>query len=345
MPIKNLTDKPRFPRAGKIHLGIKSDSGGYPEPVDHFHVKEDQSTTKESNIAFHKMYGDEPKIIDILLPYDNLDEIFPQWWKRYVKRGHGGVLMCRGDGVDATELNEASGLWDEKHGACATCEMVKAGKCKKVGNFKFMLPFVDGGGIWQIDTGSVNSIRNLNGMIMMAIAYAKMSGKSLAQIPMKLIVNMQDIPYKVKDKTTGDLKTSTRSLPILQMQIMESLTDILKHKDKKELSARKTDPINEADKEVPEDLVSPKALEQQEQVDQAEEEIKDLLGAPTNKEIDDLKKEIEACKDDAAFKKVMPKMSKIINTASAEQKKQLAALYNKKRSELRKDDGEDEIPL
>jgi len=255
MSIKGLTDKPSFPRIGKIHLGIQTGKG-YPEPVDYFYVKEDSSTSKESNEAFHKVYGDKPKSLDIILPFNTIDDIFPQWWKRYAKRGQSGILICRGNGEDALALDEKIGQWAEKKGACVNCEYMKNGKCKKVGNLKFMLPYVSGGGIWQIDTGSYNSIRNLNGAIYMVMAYSQLSQRMISEIYCKLIVQLQDIPYKYIEN--NETKTGTRKLPIMSMVISESLIDIIKKRNE---SKRLIPVPTEEEKEVPEDIIPLEKIE------------------------------------------------------------------------------------
>ena len=225
MPIKGLI--PRFPRLGKMHVGSRNDETGKPTRVDYFLVKEDQSTPKAMADAFHEVYGDKPTAIDIMIPYNTLDEAFPVWFKKYGKSG----LSCFGDGEKARELNAEKDL-EEKDGPCAYggCEHYANKKCFRKGQFKFMLPLVKGIGVWAIDTSGINSIQNITGGILQLMAAASMSCKLISSIPAKLVVNMVDIPYKVKDPATGEVKQKVGKQPILSIVTDQSLADILGNK-------------------------------------------------------------------------------------------------------------------
>lgn len=148
--IKGLSEKRRLPRAGIIRLGVKkkhAQSGKeYPVETDFF-VSPD---------PVKEVYGDEPKELLIMFPIENEEDFFSQFYKRY---GHG-ILLCRGDGEKAREWNFETGWYKDKE---CPCEALETGDCKAVGVLQFLLPEVKGAvAVWQISTGSKNSIIDVN---------------------------------------------------------------------------------------------------------------------------------------------------------------------------------------
>jgi hypothetical protein len=151
MPIKNLSNLRRLPRLGKISLGIKAvaESGKeYPKEVDFFVCPE----------KVQKIYGEKPKELRIMFPVENGEVFFQQWLKSY---GYN-LLKCKGDG-------EKAYTWDEKEGGLkeipCPCEKLEKSECRRVGILQFLLPDVDGAGVWQISTSSKNSIIDINSSI------------------------------------------------------------------------------------------------------------------------------------------------------------------------------------
>ena len=163
MPIKNLTEQLRMPRLGKIHLGVKKLTAKgveYPTATDYFVCPDEVK----------KVYGDKPKQLPIMIPTEDSEYWASQYYRAYSQtRG----LICRGDGeiyhrmVDI-ETKEIAGK-DTKNvawvaGVCAgqDCPIYQDKKCSEMMCLQFMLPDVPGVGVWQVDTGSINSIRNIN---------------------------------------------------------------------------------------------------------------------------------------------------------------------------------------
>ena len=96
MPIKGVTDVPRLPRVGKIHLGIKatnSQGREYPQAVDYFVLP------PEVEAAFDIPEGGL-KELPIVFPHDDLNLIAPAYYMAYSARG----LTCKGDGELARQL-------------------------------------------------------------------------------------------------------------------------------------------------------------------------------------------------------------------------------------------------
>ena len=184
MPIKGLAERRRLPRVGKIHLGIivEGEKRPFPKAVDYFVVRADDTTPEASAKAFQEVYGDKPTELDIIFPTDDPEQWADPWYRAY---SQSWGLLCKGDGEWANakwdlaaktarppgveEGSWASGKtesWTHLKIPClgAECPMQKAKvpRCKAVMNLQFLLPLVRGIGVWQIDTGSWNSIRNIN---------------------------------------------------------------------------------------------------------------------------------------------------------------------------------------
>jgi hypothetical protein len=164
MPIKGLTEQRRLPRLGKIRLGVKKISKSnkeYPSATDYFVCPDEVQA----------VYGKEPKALDVIIPVED-EEIWCNQYYRQYSSSRG--LVCKGDGVTCRRMI------DTKTGAIAgretltidwregleclgkDCPDYKKKSCQEVMNLQFLLPKVEGLGIWQIDTGSIHSIMNIN---------------------------------------------------------------------------------------------------------------------------------------------------------------------------------------
>ena len=201
-PIKGLSEQKRLPRLGKIHLGVKKKSprtgGEYPVATDYFVCPPDVT----------RIYGEKPKQLDIIVPIDD-EEVWANQYYRQYSRTRG--LVCKGDGVTCRRMVDiATGnvagkdtkeiAWRENL-ACdgKECPDYKGKACQEVMNLQVMLPKVPGLGIWQIDTGSVHSIMNINNCATMIRA---MCG-TVAWIP--LVLSLE--PTEVNNPDDGKKKT------------------------------------------------------------------------------------------------------------------------------------------
>ena len=212
MPIKGLTSgrQRMLPRVGKIHLGIKvqhANGNEYPRAVDYFVFPE------EVQEIVHRLYGPEPRELDIILPSDDTDIIAPAWYKAYLNTGQA---VCKGDGASADRL-----IFDDQmqrdpdtgfaNGPIAKarrneqnrdrpasrytircpgrdCEYYGSKDCKEVMHLQFLLPDIPGFGIWQLDTGSYWSITQ----IYDSIAYLQMFG-DIAGMRLKLTLEPREV--------------------------------------------------------------------------------------------------------------------------------------------------------
>jgi len=223
-PIKGLTERRRLPRLGKIHLGVKKQNAQgveYPAAVDYFVCPPE----------VQKVFGEKPKELRILIPVEDEEKWASQYYRLYTRtRG----LICKGDGDKAvrlfdTETNQiafkdTAKKVDMRDYACKGKECPEyAGApplnkklCKEIMNLQFLLPEVPGIGIWQIDTGSINSIQNINsGADIIKQLYGR---KSL--IPLALTIE----PMQVKNPDDGKLK----QVYVLNLRTKDRLGDLVK---------------------------------------------------------------------------------------------------------------------
>ena len=215
MPIKGLTETRRLERVGKIRLGIKKDNGKgkeYPVAVDYFVCPD----------AVKEIYGDKPNELPILIPVEDDESWCAQYYKRYSQtRG----LICKGDGETCTMLvdsvtgrepNDETKLTVMQEGICdgRDCSEYQKGNCKEMMTLQFLLPEVPGLGVWQIDTGSINAILNINATATLLRGIHR----RVAMIPLFLTLEMQ----KVKSP-----EGKMRNMPILHLRAKGTLKNML----------------------------------------------------------------------------------------------------------------------
>jgi len=190
-PIKGLSENRRLIRLGKIHLGVKvKNKNGveYPKATDYFVCPPEVQA----------VYGEQPDRLDIIIPVEDEEMWCSQYYRQY-SRTRG--LICRGDGETCRRMI------DRQTGAIANrdskevvwkeglpcpgrdCPDYQAKKCQEVMNLQFLLPRVPGLGIWQIDTGSVNSIRNINDNAAMLRAVCE----RVSWIPLTLTLEPKEV--------------------------------------------------------------------------------------------------------------------------------------------------------
>ncbi len=202
MPIKGLSEQVRIPRLGKIHLGYKDEKKkGAPTATDYF-------VCPPEVVA---IYGDKPTALPIMIPVEDEDIWASQYYRAYSNtRG----LTCRGDGETCRRMidTETGAManrdtktvaWKEGNCAGRECPDYQAKKCSEKMCLQFMLPEVPGIGVWQIDTGSINSIRNINSAATMIRG---LCGR-VKMIPLVLTLGKQEVvnPDDGKKKTVNVL--------------------------------------------------------------------------------------------------------------------------------------------
>lgn len=219
MPIAGLTEKRSLPRLGKIHLGVKKLSAKgaeYPAKTDYF------VCPPEVQVVF----DEQPKELRVLIPVEDENIFAGQYYKCY-SRTRG--LVCKGDGHTAMRMmdmqtgaiaNRNTKQVTMREVTCAgrECEeyTAKPRACKEVMNFQFILPEVPGLGIWQIDTSSINSIRNINS----AVTLMKQWYGRIRMLPLLLTLEPREVnnPEDGKKQTIYMLNLRTNGTMVDLMQ-------------------------------------------------------------------------------------------------------------------------------
>jgi len=168
--IKELSERRRLPRLGKIRLGVKMISSGtkkeYPKETEYFIVPPEVT----------KIYGERPTSLDVMAPINDPEVVFPQAYKWY-----GGIrgLKCIGDGEVALRLREETQAMEE---IVCPCEHLEKEECQKRAHFMVILPRINMGGVYQIDIGSYHSIVDINS----GLDYVQALVGRFAMVPLRL---------------------------------------------------------------------------------------------------------------------------------------------------------------
>lgn len=235
MPIHGLTNIQRPPRQGMIRLGVKKHTANgveYPAEVDYFILDPETPDDDEKMRLielFHSEFGAKPKSIAIVLPSSDINEVFPQNYKRYGKKTS---LKCIGDGLTAqcTSKEFAEGLdiiQTLPNGLpVVTCKGrecmyattnpdAKQKECKASATLSVWIPALGGLGLWQITTGSFYSIININGCIRSLIG---IYGRAHS-LPLTLERRPQETTYNGKKSIHY----------VLHMNTDKSIGEMVKH--------------------------------------------------------------------------------------------------------------------
>ncbi len=218
MPIKGLTDTLRMPRLGYIKSGELKEKDGktYPSAADHFILE---------GAAADVFAGQVTEIEPVMIPVEEEDR-FANTMLRWWTQGRG--LICSGDGEIATRVVDSAALRAIPEGpegvaalealepAPADTENVTriARPCPCPHNegdkpecgthmaLQLMLPTVPGFGIWQVNTGSKNSVMNILGTVAML---KNMAGRC-SMLPLKLVLIKQTIASRRGRRTVNVLR-------------------------------------------------------------------------------------------------------------------------------------------
>lgn len=169
MPIKRLQKREaQFPNIGKLRKGAKKPASGNAPGKDLTYFRFDTEDAHAQKL-FEVAYGTEPTQIEIVLPFDTVDENFTCWQEKY---GSGG-LKHRCDG-------ETCVLWyDEKAGMYKRDAKPCPGQCKEVGRLRLIIPVLQRFAYVTAETHSVHDIVRLTQQLT---AVQAMAG-SLKNIP------------------------------------------------------------------------------------------------------------------------------------------------------------------
>ena len=227
-PIKGLSEQRRLPRLGKIHLGIKKQNARgveYPTATDYFVVPDELAD----------YLGVNPTALPIMIPIED-DEVWCNQYYKCYSRTRG--LVCRGDGATCKRMVDAQ--TGEKAGKDSKevvwkvgltcpgreCPYYQAKECKETMNLQFLMPDLPGLGVYQIDTSSINSIRNINSdATMIRAVYGR-----VAMLPLILTLEPQEVnnPDDGRKKTVRCLHLRIKgSLKELMLEAAKPVTELL----------------------------------------------------------------------------------------------------------------------
>lgn len=195
MPIKGLSDRVQFTRAGFLKLGTKqTNSRGqeFPEKSDHFVADFENPALVEQ---FHRVYGAEPKRIRIAFASNDPDSVFSNWYKLY---GRTTGLQCKGDGERAQRRNDANVLVDVACPGPDRCDFARK-RCKPVGTLTFFIDGLDGLHVFQTNTSSYNSIIALNSAIALLRTLRGERGIAGVWVELLLVPKMVQVEGKAQE--------------------------------------------------------------------------------------------------------------------------------------------------
>ncbi len=269
MPIEGLSERTMLPRIGKIHLGIKHATKGYPIATDYFVLPADHPQYQDLVDKF----GEKPKELRIVFPIADEEQVASQYYRQYSQsRG----LVCKGDGIKCNQLTDTdtgaiaaadskNTKWAESVCGGKECPDYMADRCKEVMNLQFMLPEIPGLGVWQIDTSSINSILNVNSQF----ALIKSVYGTIGMVP--VILSLE--PKQVKSPKDQKLKT-VRVLCIRSGDtLVEALRNAMLHPLER-LTGEKVLALPPGDADRPEIVIGDD--DRQATSEQAQKDIKEL---------------------------------------------------------------------
>lgn len=233
--IKDMQSRRRkYPRIAKIRLGEKKISKGsgkeYPSALDHFSFVDAPWISE--------IYPHPCRRLAIMLPSEDFDYFFPQRLAAYRQSG----LFCACDdgefasrsrlepGKDPqgeaflkeSKLDFEVGTRYEIPCPYQDCGYYQKKECKRNGRFLFMLLEVQKVGLYEITTGSWNSIANINDYLeFLQSTVGRVSG-----IPLDLIIGPQEVHPDGKKKVVQTLR----------IEFVGTWQDLYKYKRKQQIA-------------------------------------------------------------------------------------------------------------
>lgn len=165
-PIKGLTDnvQPAFPRIGRLRKGGEAQRNqagqvvrmGQDLPFFRF-----TSERPEVVEAFKAAYGEQPTLVNVYLPYPDVERNFSAWKERWA----AGGLVHRCDGETMT-------LWQDKDGKYRQEPKACDGDCDEVGRLSLIVPeLVHAGhvGYVVLETHGLHDLMSIQASLLAAL--------------------------------------------------------------------------------------------------------------------------------------------------------------------------------
>jgi len=304
---------------GKIRLGIrvptiakdnnkkyiKDQNGDFVQKRDkygelEFHPKEEPYFVCPKEVKV--MFGDKPTELKIAFPLSGLDEnglpdiggLFPQAYKWY---GSSRGLKCIGNGERAMRANE-KGIFEEME--CPCDKFGQKDGCSKRASLFFFIPDISMGGIYVIDSGSWNTMVDVQSGIYLALELLKdpitNRYNSITMLPFKLRRMQKETQHEGRKDKHWPL-TCELDLPIPEIKkIREGQTLFIGQKriyqipdipDENPKSDSEKEGAVIGEPEPEEEVKEEKKAKDQEKKKETKEPIKEKV------KVEDTKKEIE----------------------------------------------------
>lgn len=211
MPIKTMTDRGvGFAEIGSIRKGAEKTENKPGKDLEYFRVEfsegEDEAAEKFAN-----HYKDEPKQLDILLPFNEIERCWDAWYEAYVS----GAMIARADGEiyiyqrdqktgdvlvqNGLDVHKGRPKLFNKEDVVATWTNKKDKEvpvtCKPVGRLRVILPVLQRLAFLTLHTTSIHDIINISQQLE---GIRKINDGKLVGIPivMKRVPKMISTPRK-----------------------------------------------------------------------------------------------------------------------------------------------------
>jgi len=153
MPILDLTAdlEAEMPELGTLRKGAPKpkNSKAPGKDLDHFRFV---CNDPDIDRRFHEVYGNEPRVINVHLPFDTLEQNFPTWNKEY----GSGSLKHQCDGKTMVLWQDDEGMYHTEPKACPYADLPKGDprrKCKQTGLLRVIIDELGEWGYVNVVTG------------------------------------------------------------------------------------------------------------------------------------------------------------------------------------------------
>jgi hypothetical protein len=195
-----------FPEIGRVRKGApKTEEGWVGKDLNYFRVEFDQKE-KVAEAVFRGTYGDQPDEINILLPFNSVDENFEAWREKYVAGGL--VHRCDGERV-MYEINSETGEPTITNGHPFKACDHKIG-CVPTGRLKILIPELKRLAFLTVLTTSYHDCMNLSRQLL---AILQINGR-LAGVPLVL----RRRPVEISTPSGPDGKRARRLKSLLSIE-------------------------------------------------------------------------------------------------------------------------------
>lgn len=172
MPIKSLQNasRPALPRLGKLRKGGQKPARGLGQDLTYFRFTAEDGNP-EVEAAFREIYGAEPAMLRVYLPYADVSSNFESWMEQW---GGGERLIHRCDGEYCVKWLGEDGryVFDPEMTLRHPCPFqgntTDRNRCREVGRLQVVLPELwEAGyvGLVTLETHSINDIIHIDSVL------------------------------------------------------------------------------------------------------------------------------------------------------------------------------------